>query len=120
MSSNLNSNLLLHHKTNSAIKDEHYTFNSGETDSLIRIFWTSNITSISFRGVTRTHAENEVILTLVESIRPIQDVYLTGMLDTVVCVIKISASTGECILYHAPSYPSGRIYFSTMFLAKTY
>lgn len=70
--------------------------------------------------MTRTHAENEVIVTLVESIRPVFDVYIAGMLDTVVCVIKISASTGECILYHAPSYPSGRIYFSTMFLCKTY
>lgn len=106
----------MHHKTNQAILNEHYTVSTIENDSLIGISWTSNITNISFRGTTRSHAENEVILTLAESIRPIQDTYVVGMLKAVVCVLKISASTGQCTLYHASSYPSGRIYFSTMFL----
>jgi hypothetical protein len=78
--------------------------------------WVSNITTISFRGTSRSHAENEVLFTLAQSLRPRLDVYITGIVGTVVCVLRITASTGECSLYYAPSYPSGRIYFSATFL----
>ena len=106
----------MHHTTNTAYINTHYTVNSIETDSLISILWVSDITTISFRGSNRTHTENEELFTLVEKIRPRIDTYVVGIVGTVVCVLKITASTGKCTLYYASSYPAGRIYFSTTFL----
>ena len=62
-----------------------------------------------------THAESEVIVDIPNGYRPSATVYGTIFLaGGVSCVIQISTA-GRCILYTAPSYPTGRIYGNILY-----
>lgn len=62
-----------------------------------------------------THAEGEVICEIPEGYRPAYTMYTTAyMQGGVQAVVQVSAA-GKCVLYLAPSYPTGRFYANIVY-----
>jgi len=63
-----------------------------------------------------THAEGEVICEIPEGYRPAYTMYTTAyMQGGIQAVVQVSAA-GKCVLYLAPSYPTGRFYANIVYM----
>ena len=102
------------------ILDNSYTWGPKEINGIDNKFsghWSSNVNMISVSGISRTHAENDVIVTLNESFRPAHDLYIPGMIGTEPCLFRFYRSDGQIKLYYAKNYNvTGRARFSFMYL----
>lgn len=77
---------------------------------------TGHIVQLIVRAKSSTsHAEGEVICEIPEGYRPAYTMYTTMyMQGGVQAVVQVSAA-GKCVLYLAPSYPTGRFYANIVY-----
>ena len=75
--------------------------------------------TLSFQGVSRSHTEDEVLMTLPSSHRPIgaNNIYASGVVNGTPVLIRLNGSNGEITLFLANSAGTGRIYFSMTWVA---
>ena len=77
-----------------------------------------SVRTISFQGVSRSHTEDEVLMTLPEGHRPLSTVYAIGNINGTPVTINLNATSGNVSLYLLNSAGSGRIYFSVTYIAN--
>lgn len=75
--------------------------------------------TLTFQGVLRSHTEDEVIMTLPSSHRPIggNSIYAPGVVNGTPILIRLNGSNGQVALFLANGAGTGRIYFSMTWVA---
>ena len=75
--------------------------------------------TLTFQGVSRSHTEDEVLMTLPSAHRPIggNNVFASGVVNGTPILISLNGSNGQVALFLANSAGTGRIYFNMTWVA---
>ena len=74
--------------------------------------------TITFQGVSRSHTEDEIIMTLPQGEIPLATIFVTGNIGSVPVVIRLNSYDGNVALYTSNSAGTGRIYFSVSYVVN--
>jgi len=90
-----------------------------DSSTLLRAYWYGHVASISFRGKVRNnHAENDLLFTLPEEMRPSAELYTFATLGAYVVPIQI-LKNGKALIYTIePTVASiyGRLYMQITYI----
>lgn len=75
--------------------------------------------TLTFQGVSRSHTEDEVLMTLPSSHRPIggNNIFASGVVNGTPILIRLNGSNGQVALFLANGAGTGRIYFNMTWVA---
>lgn len=85
------------------------------------ITYAGKMRTITFQGVSRVNAENDILMTLPQEHRPLVQTnnYFSGNIGGTSVVIAINGSTGNVVLYTLNGATStARIYFSATYMVQ--
>ena len=75
--------------------------------------------TLTFQGVSRSHTEDEVLMTLPSAHRPIggNNIFASGVVNGTPILIRLNGSNGQVALFLANGAGTGRIYFNMTWVA---
>ena len=86
-----------------------------ESTAIAYISSVGNMRTITFRGDSRSHDEDEILFTLPSNHMPNENIYFTGNIGAVAVALMINSGNGNCSLFTKNNAGSGRIFFSVAF-----
>lgn len=92
-----------------------------ESGAAVTITYAGKMRTISFRGVSRTHTEDETLITLPQAHRPLvqSNNYFSGNIGGTSVVIAINGSTGKVTIYTLNGATStARLFFSATYMVQ--
>lgn len=69
----------------------------------------------SFQGENKARSEGQLLFTVPQGYRPTNAIYISGTLGVVPCIFALREN-GQCSIYIAASYPTGRAYLRGSYL----
>ena len=100
--------------TSSSVNCEQYC-SSSETEVTTRLFCYGKTRTLSFMGTTRTHAEDEIVMTLPSEHRPVGQVLVfgNGSIKGTPVVMRFNGGNGQVAIFLINgATSSGRLYFT--------
>lgn len=92
-----------------------------ESDATSIITYTGKVRTITFQGVTRVHAENDILMTLPPEHRPYLQAnnYFSGNIGATSVVVAINGLTGNVSIYTLNgATTTARLYFSATYITS--